>query len=179
VIDIRLLSSAAAEDGALIDGLVRLINAAYAEGEIGLWIEDTARIDHDEIEQSVSAGEMLIATDAGRTVGCARTRMLDPETADVGLITAAPEAWGTGIGRELVRTAEHLARSRGATTMQLELLVPRHGTHPAKERLRGWYTRRGYRIVRSVPLEDVLPRAAPYLAAPGELLIFRKPLRNH
>jgi hypothetical protein len=60
--------------------------------------------------------------------------------------------------------------------MRLELLVPRTGTHPDKERLRDWYTRRGYTVVRRVPFEDYVPDAAPLLSAPGDILLFTKPL---
>jgi GNAT superfamily N-acetyltransferase len=87
-----------------------------------------------------------------------------------------PDAWGGGIGRALVEAAENLARSRGATTMRLELLVPRTGTHPDKERLREWYTRRGYTVAHKVPFEDSVPHAAPLLSAPGDILVFTKPL---
>jgi hypothetical protein len=67
-------------------------------------------------------------------------------------------------------------RSRGVTTMQLELLVPKGWVHPEKDRLRGWYTRLGYRVVRSAPFEQVAAHLASRLAAPCEFLIFRKPL---
>ncbi len=60
--------------------------------------------------------------------------------------------------------------------MQLELLVPRHGTHPGKERLRDWYSRLGYSVIRTVPFEEYVPHAAPHLNAPGDVLVFNKPL---
>jgi hypothetical protein len=67
-------------------------------------------------------------------------------------------------------------RSHGVTTMQLELLVPKGWVHPEKERLRSWYTRLGYRVVRSAPFEQVAAHLASKLAAPCEFLIFRKRL---
>jgi hypothetical protein len=75
-----------------------------------------------------------------------------------------------------VRTAEELMRSHGMTTMQLELLVPQGSVHPQKERLRGWYTRLGYRVVRTAPFEEVAAHLAPQLATPCEFLVFHKPL---
>jgi GNAT superfamily N-acetyltransferase len=119
---------------------------------------------------------MLAATRDGRLVGCAYVRPLDAGTADLGLISAAPDQWGSGVGRQLVRSAEELMRSRGATTMQLELLVPKGWVHPEKDRLRSWYTRLGYRPVRSVPFEEVAAPPSSQLAAPCEFLIFQKPL---
>jgi hypothetical protein len=61
-------------------------------------------------------------------------------------------------------------------TMQLELLVPRTWTHPSKEFLRGWYGRRGYRLVRTGKLEDAYPHLAPLLATECDLEVHRKPL---
>jgi GNAT superfamily N-acetyltransferase len=171
-----IVSRPAPHDEALVPDLVRLINRAYARGEAGLWRGDLGRTDHAEILAAIRAGQMLVATARDRIVGCLRTRMLDATTADVGLIAADPDTWRGGIGRALVSAAEDLARSHGATTMQLELLVPRAGTHPTKERLREWYTRRGYTVVRRHPFEDYVPRAAPFLSAPSDILIFTKPL---
>jgi hypothetical protein len=75
-----------------------------------------------------------------------------------------------------VRYAEDVARSRGVATMQLELLVPRDGAHPDKDRLRAWYERLGYRVVRTAPFEEIATHAASELAKPCEFLVFQKPL---
>jgi GNAT superfamily N-acetyltransferase len=166
----------APDDQAVVTELVELINRAYAHGEAGLWRDDPGRTDEAEITAAVRAGQMLVATVDGRIVGCLRTRPLDATTADLGLIGVDPDAWGGGIGRALVDAAEAFARSRGAATMRLELLVPRVGTHPDKERLRSWYARRGYAVVERLPFEDVVPHAAPLLSAPGDVLVFTKPL---
>jgi GNAT superfamily N-acetyltransferase len=171
-----IVNRLAPDDETVAPELVRLINRAYAAGEAGLWREELGRTDETEIAEAIRAGQMLVAAAGDRIVGCLRTRALDASTADIGLIGVDPEAWGGGIGRALVDAAENLARARGATTMQLELLVPRTGTHPDKKRLRNWYTRRGYAVVRRIPFEDFVPHAAPLLSAPGDILVFTKPL---
>ena len=66
-------------------------------------------------------------------------------------------------------------RSAGVSAMQLELLVPRDGTHPAKERLRASYERLGYAVVGRAPFEEVSKQAA-HLATPCEFLVLRRPL---
>jgi hypothetical protein len=59
-------------------------------------------------------------------------------------------------------------------TAQLELLVPRDGVHPDKARLRAWYERLGYAVVRTAPLADFAPGAPAYLATPCEVLVFQR-----
>jgi GNAT superfamily N-acetyltransferase len=174
--EVNLLAPAEASDEALVDELVRIVNAAYAVGEAGLWLEGTARIGPGEIAEAIRSGGMLAATRQGRLVGCAYVRPLDEGTADLGLISVEPDQWGSGVGGEVVRSAEELMRSRGVTTMQLELLVPKGWAHPEKDRLRSWYTRLGYRVVRSAPFDEVASPPASQLADPCEFLIFRKPL---
>jgi GNAT superfamily N-acetyltransferase len=163
-------------DEVIVEELVRLVNGAYAVGEAGLWLEGTPRTKPAEIAESIRSGGMLAATLDGRIVGCAYVRPLDAGTADLSLISVAPDHWGSGIGRELVHSAEELTRSRAVTAMQLELLVPRGWVHPEKDRLRRWYTRLGYRVARSAPVEQVAAHLASRLAAPCEFLIFRRRL---
>jgi GNAT superfamily N-acetyltransferase len=175
-VEVKLLDPGQAGDEGLVEGLASLINRAYAVGEAGLWLEGWSRTEPGEVAEAIRSGGVLAATVEGRLVGAAYLQQLDAGTADLGLISAAPDQWGTGVGRELVRSAEALMRSRGVTTIQLELLVPRGWVHPEKERLRSWYTRLGYRVVRSAPFEEVAAHLAPHLATPCEFLIFRKGL---
>jgi GNAT superfamily N-acetyltransferase len=176
--EVKLLAPGEAREEVLAEELAGLINAAYAVGEAGLWLEGTTRTGPGEIAEAIRSGEMLAATLEGRLVGCAHVRPLDARAADLGLISVAPDQWGSGVGRELVRSAEDLMRSRGMTTMQLELLVPKGWVHPEKDRLRSWYTRLGYRVVRSAPFEQVAAHLASQLAAPCEFRIFRKQLEE-
>ena len=174
--EVRLLAPDEARDELLVDELVRLVNAAYAVGEAGLWLEGVARTGPDEIAEAIRSGGMLAAAHDGRLVGCACVRPLDAHTADLALVSAAPDRWGSGVGRVLVHAAEELMRSRGMTTMQLELLVPKGSAHPNKDRLRAWYERLGYGVVRSAPFEQVAVHSVSQLATPCEFLIFQKRL---
>jgi hypothetical protein len=60
--------------------------------------------------------------------------------------------------------------------LQLELLVPREWTHPNKELLHAWYTRIGYRPVRSGTIDESYPWLAPLLATPCDFVIYHKDL---
>ena len=156
--------------------MFRSVNDAYAIGEAGLWRDGATRTTPTEIAAAIRSGGMLAATFEGRLAGCAYLRPLDVETADLGLISAAPERWGDGVGRELVGVAEVLTRQRGVTTMQLELLVATGWEHPNKRRLRDWYTRLGYRVIGTARFDQVAAHLEAQLATPCEFLIFRKAL---
>ena len=173
---VDVIPPGAATDEALVGELVHLINRAYALGEDGLWVEGTVRARRPEIAEAIRNGGMLAATLDGELVGCAYVRPLDESTADLGFVSVSPDRQGTGVGREIVRFAEDLMRSRGARTAQLELLVPRGWVHASKDRLRAWYERLGYRVVRAAPFEEIATHGASELATPCEFLVFRKSL---
>ena len=177
--DVTLLAVDAARDEAVVDALVHIVNGAYAIGEAGLWQEGATRTTPSEIADGIRSGGMLTARRESRLVGCAYVRPLNPDTADLGMVSAAPQQWGSGIGTELVRRAEQLMRRRGVRTMQLEVLVPQGWEHPSKRRLREWYTRLGYRVVRTERFEQVAPHLAHQLATPCEFVIFHRPLAEH
>jgi GNAT superfamily N-acetyltransferase len=175
---VEMLPPEAAGDAAVVAALVRVVNAAYAAGEAGLWAAGTPWTDADEIAAAVGGGEMIAAFGGdGDLVGCARVRPLAPDVVDLGFVSVAPEAWGTGVGRAVLAFAEDVVRRSGVPTMQLELLVPQGAAHPDKERLRAWYLRLGYEIVRTAPFEEVARHAATQLATPCEFLVFHKMLR--
>ena len=92
------------------------------------------------------------------------------------MLAANHEYRGIGVGRELVTFAEGLSRDRGHRMMQLELLVPSVGKHPNKVFLDDWYSRIGYRVVRTISLADAYPALAPLLATECEFVIYEKPL---
>ena len=174
-IEIELLATDAAGDPMIVDGLVRLINDAYSVGEAELWTAGTTRTSPDEVAELIRTGGMLTARVRRRLVGCACVRQVDPSTADLGLVPpTAP------VGRR--RRAPARGHSRGADALARRehhgaegARATRRGAAPT-DRLRAWYSRRGYRIVRSVPFEEVATHSAAQLAKPCEFLIFRKPL---
>ena len=156
--------------------LADLVNRVYAEAEKGLWAGDTARTTESEMANLVATGQIAVARSSGRIVGAVRIQQLDNDTGEFGMLVAAPEERGTGVGRDLVSFAETWARDRGLFHMQLELLVPQTWTHPVKDFLRTWYTRIGYQVVRTDDFSEAFPELAPHLACPCDFLIFHKNL---
>lgn len=172
--EIELLPPSAGR--AVIERITALVNDVYAESEKGLWQENVDRTSADEVAGFVRAGELAAAFAAGALAGVVRIRRLDEATGEFGMLAADPARRGVGIGRELVRFAERASRAAGCRAMQLELLVPREWTHPAKQFLAGWYERLGYRVTHRADFATDYPHLAPSLATPCDFLIYRKDL---
>lgn len=175
---IGFLSSVTAEDTTIVAMLSDLINEVYAVAEDGLWTQGVTRTTAEEIAHLTRAGEIAVAVLGERIVGCIRIQQLDEDMSEFGMLAAAPSHRGIGIGRELVRFAEQSSRDKSRGTMQLELLVPREWTHPAKEFLARWYDRIGYKAVRRGSTGEFHPNLSPSLAIPCDFVIYRKDIRH-
>jgi GNAT superfamily N-acetyltransferase len=177
---IEVLPASAAGDERLVASLVGLVNRVYVVAEEGLWIEGATRTTPEEMAGLIAAGEIAVARAApgDQLVGAVRIRQLDVDaaTGELGMLVAHPDRRSEGIGRYLVAFAEDRCASAGADTMQLELLVPRDGTHPVKKFLDAWYSRLGYRPVRTDRFDAHHPHLAPLLAVPCDVVVYQKPL---
>jgi GNAT superfamily N-acetyltransferase len=170
---VRLLGAA---DTGLADHLAGLINSVYAVAENGLWRDGFTRTNPAEMAELIAAGRIAVAERAGDIAGTVEIEDIEGGATIFGMLAAAPEQRGAGVGRALLDFAEAHSRARGRRMMQLELLVPRGWEHPSKEFLKGWYGRRGYGVVRSAALDELYPHLAPMLACPCDLLVYEKPL---
>lgn len=175
-IETTMLLAEHASDTRLVAELTAMANHAYAEGEKGLWSDGAARTSHTEMAELIASGQIAVGRLDGEPVGLVRVQQLTPTLGELGMLVAAAQHKGSGVGRELVRFAEGRARGWGLGTMQLELLVPEVGTHPVKEFLRAWYTRLGYRVVDSGDVSEAHPTLAPLLAVSCRFLILHKDL---
>ena len=169
------LEAAASKDAGLVDELADLINGVYATAESGMWREGATRTTNAELADMVAARQIVVARRDGRIIGAVRFHDVADDLSEFGLLVAAPEQRGGGVGRALLDYAELDSSERGLRAIQLELLVPRAWQHPSKEFLKGWY-RRGYRIVRTTSIDDSYPHLAPLLATACDLEIHQKQL---
>jgi GNAT superfamily N-acetyltransferase len=176
-IDIELLEARDADDAALVGRLAELVNEVYATAERGLWRDEATRTTAYEIAELIRAGQIAVASEHGQIVGCLRLHDVSEDTSEFGLLVAAPDRRGIGVGRALVDFAERHSRERGLRAIQLELLVPRTWSHPSKEFLKAWYGRLGYRLVRTGNVDAAYPQLAPLLATPCDLEVHEKLLR--
>ncbi|WP_439657487.1 GNAT family N-acetyltransferase [Lentzea sp. HUAS TT2] len=161
-------------DTGLAAEIAALINRVYADAEQGIWLEGNSRTTEAEVAELIATGQLAVVRSGGRVVGSVRVQQIEDGVGEFGMLVAAPEERGTGLGRDLVSFAENWGRAHGFAEMQLELLVPQGWAHPVKEFLRGWYTRIGYSLVRKDSLESAYPLLVPHLACPCDFLVFRK-----
>lgn len=66
------------------------------------------------------SGQLLLATQQGEPAGCVGLRQLDEHTCEMKRLFVASQFQGQGIGRQLVETLVHSARSLGYTVMRLD-----------------------------------------------------------
>jgi ribosomal protein S18 acetylase RimI-like enzyme len=175
---VRLLDPAAGGDAGLVEQLSELINGVYATAEHGLWRDGATRTTPSELAGLIEAREIAVATVGGRLVGAVRVQAISDATGEFGMLVADPQYRGIGVGRALIAFAERHSRDRGLRAMQLELLVPRTWRHPTKVFLDDWYRRIGYRVIRTISLDDMYAELSPLLATPCELVVYEKPLEG-
>ena len=146
-VDVVRLPRRQANDAALVAEIADLVNSVYAVAENGLWVEHATRTTRKEVAGYVDAQEITVARIGTRIVGCVRVQRLDLHTGEFGMLAAAPEERGRGVGRRLVRSAERECFHSGCSTMQLELLVPRTWSHPRRS-----FSRRGMTVLATPSL---------------------------
>nr|WP_144926320.1 GNAT family N-acetyltransferase [Paenibacillus bovis] len=173
-IEIHMLPREASHNMEDLERIVSIVNHVYAVSEGGLWLGGAKRTSVEEIAELTRSGELAVAQYMGKIVGSVRVHRLDEETAGFGMLAVDEEYQGMGIGRDLIRFAEEKFQQEGFHKVQLELLVPQEGTHPAKEFLRNWYMRFGYQPVQTDSVAVSIPQLAPMLALPCEFIIFHK-----
>ncbi len=171
-----MLPEDASMDAAQMQRLTDMVNRVYAASEKGLWKNGAARTTVAEMQTFAENGELAAARFNGKIIGCIRIRQLDENIGEFGLLAVDLDFQGAGIGSRLIQFAEQKCQKEHLRKMQLELLVPKKGAHPAKSVLENWYTRLGYRPIETKAVEALFPALAPMLAVPCRFVIFQKDL---
>jgi predicted N-acetyltransferase YhbS len=150
-----------------VQELTRLINAAFVVEQV---VFDGNRVDDLGVRAYMSGGTFLIAEDSGARysrglAGCVYIETRDKRTY-LGLLSVQPARQRTGIGRQLVATAEKFARQSGSRVMDLRVVSAR------SEELLPFYRGLGYEFVRTEPFPADLVTKAPshYILMSKQLL---------
>ena len=146
-----------------VEELTKLINAAFVVEQIAF---DGNRVDDLGVRAYMSGGTFLMAEDSGGTAGCVYVETRE-DRSYLGLLSVQPARQGTGIGRQLVTTAENFARQSGARVMDLRVISARG------EQLLPFYQRLGYQFVRTEPFPPDLVAKVP-----AHYILMSKPLKS-
>ena len=159
-----------------IERLSDLINEVYDDAESGMWKRKGTRTNPAEVERLLRAQALILAEIDGVLVGSVNVSLLSDGVGEFGMLVADRKYRGLGIGSALVKHAEKWARQHACRTMRLEILTPRHWTHPSKNFLRQWYARIGYAPQATEPFESMHPALVPELATECDFTVWHKSL---
>jgi GNAT superfamily N-acetyltransferase len=159
-----------------IKRLSELINEVYDDAESGMWKRKGTRTNPTEVERLLRAQALILAEIDGVLVGSVNVNLMGNGVGEFGMLVADPKYRGKGIGSALVKHAERWAREQACHTMRLEILTPRHWTHPSKNFLRQWYSRIGYTPQLTEPFESMYPELVPELATECDFTVWYKSL---
>jgi GNAT superfamily N-acetyltransferase len=159
-----------------ITRLSDLINKVYDDAESGMWKRKGTRTHPAAVERLLRAQALILAEIDGVLVGSVNVNRLSDGFGEFGMLVADRQYRGLGIGSALVNHAEQWARQHACHTMRLEVLTPRHWTHPSKEFLRQWYSRIGYAPQTTEPFESMHPELVPELATECDFTVWHKSL---
>ena len=159
-----------------IKRLSDLINDVYDDAESGMWKRNGVRTNPAEVERLLRAQALILAEIDGALGGSVRVNLMRDGVGEFGMLVADRKYRGKGIGSALVKHAEKWARERECHTMRLELLTPRHWTHPSKDFLRQWYAKIGYAPQTTEPLESMYPELVPELATECDFTVWHQSL---
>jgi GNAT superfamily N-acetyltransferase len=162
--------------GDSVTRLSDLINEVYDEAESGMWKRKGTRTNRDEVERLLRAHALILAEIEGVLVGSVNVNVMSDGIGEFGMLVVDRNYRGEGIGSALVKHAERWACEHACHTMRLEILTPRHWTHPSKEFLRQWYARIGYEPQTTEPFESMYPELVAELATKCDFTVRHKSL---
>lgn len=146
--------------------ITRLINAAYRVED---FFKVGDRTDVREVADYLLHETFLVSKDEDGTIVGAVRVSVSGERGHFGMLSVAPAAQGSGLGRRLVEAAEAFCREAGCTTIDLEVASPR-------TELPAFYEKLGYTFAGTAPWpEDALDE----LKSPAHFVVMSRPLVGH
>ncbi len=159
-----------------ITALVNMINAVYRNTEDEIWLKEHQRVSAERLTEVIDKKELLIAIIENKIAGCIHLEPINNTLYKFKMLTANPTYKGIGIGSKLVKFAEEQAVVYGATTMQLELLVPTDIILEDKVFLHNWYSKIGY-VKKSTHSVDYCHEGiSQFLKIDCNAIVYQKPL---
>lgn len=143
--------------------ITRLINAAYRVED---FFKVGDRTNVREVADYLMHETFLVCRDEAEDIVGAVRVSVSGERGHFGMLSVAPAAQGSGLGRRLVEAAEAFCRDAGCSSIDLEVASPR-------TELPAFYEKLGYTLTGTAPWpEDALDE----LKSPAHFVVMSKPL---
>lgn len=143
----------------------RVVNAAYRVED---FFKVGDRTNVREIAEFLLRETFLVAREGDDEVIGAVRVSIHGERGHFGMLSVAPVAQGTGLGKALIEAAEAFCAERGCTEMDLEVASPRTELPP-------FYRKYGYEICGRA---EWPPEALNELKSPAHFIVMSKRLRK-
>ncbi|HEY1808366.1 MAG TPA: GNAT family N-acetyltransferase [Acidobacteriaceae bacterium] len=145
-----------------LPAITSLVNRAF---EVESFFKTDDRLNSERTAEYFRQGRFLLAEDRGALIGCVYVE-LRGDRGYLGLLSVAPSAQKTGLGRRLTAAAEEFAREVGAHAMDLAVVNLRTELLPIYEKL-------GYAVSGEDPIPEEMARR---VSQPCHFIRMSKPL---
>lgn len=159
-----------------IERICNLVNGIYVTAEEGIWRPDKNRIEPQELNEKKKTHDVYLAWAGDEIVGTVCGIKESTDIYRFEMLSVEPKMREFGVGSQLVEHIEKRATELGCNEIQFELLHPTQWAHPGKERMKSWYLKRGYKIIRQAPVEEFYPQSLKYLITEANFTIWSKPV---
>lgn len=162
------------QDPAHTERICTLVNDIYVTAEEGIWRPEKKRIEPDELLKKMKTGEVFLAWKGEEIIGTVYGIRESNGVYRFEMLSVDPKSREAGIGSLLVEHVENRAETLGCEEIQFELLHPKSWAHPGKERMKSWYLKRGYHVIRHASVEEFYPQSLKYLITDADFTVWSK-----
>jgi N-acetylglutamate synthase-like GNAT family acetyltransferase len=144
-----------------IESLVNFINKAFARDN---YFKRTERTNSEQIAGYLKKGDFLLLEEQDELVGLVYVELREDGRCYIGLLTVNPVRQSSGIGRQLMQSAEDFCRDRGCFIAEIDVINLR-------PELVDWYSRQGYQVVGEAPYPrpEILIQPCHFIAMQKDL----------
>lgn len=160
-----------------LDQLYQIIINAYAATEDTMWGKNYVRITKIQFQDFVMKEEFLVAVYNQKVAGGLRIHSPEKEVMMFSLFGVAFNWSGHGIGWELMKEVERIAKERKMFMLKIELLRTRANDLPDKIRLANWYKRFGFVFTGAAKFEEIKPKV-PQPIVPCDFDYYQKLIKT-
>lgn len=156
--------------------LISMVNDVYYSSEREFWTEGYYRLTDSDFDNYLSNNWLYVYVDGTGLIGCVLLKQEEPKVSSFSMLVCHPNHRKKGIGNQLVNFVTDTSIKRGNTTMNLEILSPKHWEHKEKVFLKRWYTDMGYKLIREVDFKDYYPDHMAFMRCELIFSLYKKKL---